>query len=51
MFVDLSLNHNQKWFDIWIQHIKRVGKQSLSVIHFLTHIRNYFPTNFTAVTK
>jgi len=42
MFDDLPLNQKQKWFDIWIQHIKTVGKHSLSVIHMLTLIRNKF---------
>ena len=51
MLDDLPLNQKQKWFDNWIQHIKTVGKHSLSVIHMLTHTRNFCPTNFTAVTK
>jgi len=51
MFDDLPLNQKQKWFDIWIQHIKTVEKDSLSVIHILSHTRNKFITNFAAVTK
>ena len=35
-----STQPKQTWFDIWIQHIKTVGKHSLSVICMLTHIRN-----------
>jgi len=33
---DLPLNQHHKSFDIWIQHVKTVGKHSLSVIHVLT---------------
>jgi len=51
MFDDLSVQEKQIWFDIWIHYIKTIGKHSLSVIHMLTHTRNKFPTNFTAVTK
>jgi len=51
MFDDVPLNQNEKGFIIWIQHIKTIGKHSLSVFHMLSHIRNLFPTNFTAVTK
>jgi len=49
-FDDFALNQMQKWFDIWIQHIKTVGNHSLLLIHMLPHTRNYFPSNFTAVT-
>ncbi len=35
IFDDLPLNQNEKWFGIWIQHIKTVGKHSLSVIPML----------------
>ena len=51
MFDDLPLNQKQKRIDIWIQHIKTAGKHSFPIIHMLTHIRYYFLTNFTAVTK
>ena len=33
MFDDFPLNQKQKWFDIWIQHIKTVGKHSCDHIH------------------
>jgi len=41
-----STQPKQNWFGIWIEHIKIVGKHSLSVIHLLTHMRNanYQPT-------
>jgi len=51
MFDDIILKPKQKLFNIWIQHIKRVGKHSISIIHMISHIKNYLPTNFTAVTK
>ena len=38
-------------FDIWIQHIKAVGKQSTLTNHMITYTRNKFITNFTAVTN
>jgi len=40
MFDDLPLNQKQKWFSIWIQHIKTIGKHSIPVIHILSNIRN-----------
>jgi len=49
-FDDFALNQMQKWFDIWIQHIKTVGNHPFLLIHMLPHTRNYFPSNFTAVT-
>jgi len=51
LFEDLSLNQKQKWFDIWIQHIKTDGKQSIPTVHMLTHTRNYFPTYFYSNDK
>jgi len=51
MFDDLPLSQNQKWSYIWIQHIITVVKHSVAVIHILTHTRNNFPSNFTAMTK
>jgi len=40
LFENLPVNQKQKQFDIWIQHMKTIGKHSLSVIHMLTHTRN-----------
>ncbi len=33
---NLPLNQKQIWFDIWIQHIKTIGNDSLSIICALT---------------
>ncbi len=41
----------EKRLDSWIHHIKTVGNHSLALIHILSHIKNYLPSNFTTVTK
>jgi len=51
MFDDVPLNQNEKILDIWIQHIKTVGKHSIPTNHVLTYTRNKYITNFIAVTK
>jgi len=51
MFDDVPLNKNEKWFIIWIQHIKTVGKHSTLTNHMIAYTRNKFITNFTTVTK